>query len=82
MRTTLTIDSDVAAAIEELRRQHKLTLKEAVNQTLRHGLQRPPKSSTSGTRFRTRTVHHGQLLSGTLDNIAGVLAVIEGERFR
>ena len=38
MRTTLTIDDDVAAALERLRRADDKSLKEVVDQTLRQGL--------------------------------------------
>lgn len=40
MRTTLTLDDDVVARLEELQRRLGLTFKEAVNQTLRRGLER------------------------------------------
>ena len=38
MRTTPTIDPDVAARLAELQRESGLSFKEAVNQTLRRGL--------------------------------------------
>lgn len=38
MRTTLTIDSDVAIAMERIRKRDSLTLKAAVNEALRRGL--------------------------------------------
>jgi hypothetical protein len=38
MRTTLTIDDDIAIRLETLRRERGLTFKEALNQTLRAGL--------------------------------------------
>ena len=38
MRTTLTIDDDLAAQIEELRRRKGLSMKNAVNTLLREGL--------------------------------------------
>ena len=38
MRTTLTIDSDLAAAIELERERTKLSLKEVINRALRAGL--------------------------------------------
>ena len=44
MRTTLTIEDDIAARIEELRRREGLSLKQVVNTLLREGLrsdQRP-----------------------------------------
>jgi hypothetical protein len=38
MRTTLTIEPDVAARLQAVMKRRKLTLKAAVNETLRHGL--------------------------------------------
>ncbi len=38
MRTTLTLDDDVAAAIERLRRARDASLKDIVNEALRKGL--------------------------------------------
>ncbi len=38
MRTTLTLDPDVAARLRELSRERGISFKEAVNSTLRRGL--------------------------------------------
>lgn len=38
MRTTLTLDDDVAAKLKKVAERRKLTFKEAVNATLRRGL--------------------------------------------
>ena len=38
MRTTVTIDDDIAIRLETLRRERGLTFKEALNQALRAGL--------------------------------------------
>ena len=46
MRTTITVDDDVMAQIEDLRRREGLSLKGALNKLLRAGLQyqgQPPK---------------------------------------
>ncbi len=54
MRTTITIDDDVIAQIEDLRRREGLSLKAALNKLLRAGLQyqgQPPKP----LRYRTAT---------------------------
>ena len=44
VRTTVTLDPDVAARLTELQRERGLTFKEAVNQTLRRGLGAAPES--------------------------------------
>lgn len=40
MRTTVTLDPDVAAQVQALMRERGLTFKDAINQTLRAGLGR------------------------------------------
>lgn len=40
MRTTVTLDEDVAAQLEQLRRERRISFKEAINSTLRNGLTR------------------------------------------
>jgi Ribbon-helix-helix protein, copG family len=39
MRITITLDDDVAAALERRRREHNQSLKQVVNELLRIGLQ-------------------------------------------
>ena len=53
MRTTLTIDDDLADQIQEQRRRHGHSLKRVINTLLREGLQsrqRRPKGETYRTR--------------------------------
>ena len=82
MRTTLTIDDDVAATIERLRRERDANLREIVNEALRHGLRQMTRRPKQRPRFQTRTVSLGRLRLGSIDNIADALAVTEGEAFR
>lgn len=82
MRTTLTLDKDVAVALERLRRARKASLKAVVNEALRQGLGRmtaPPAAPRKP--FRTRTLNLGRCL-GNIDNVAEVLAIAESERFK
>ncbi len=62
MRTTLTIDDDVAARIEERRRTNGQSLKQVVNQLLREGL-RSSERQPEARRYRTKT-HKLRLRSG------------------
>jgi hypothetical protein len=82
MRTTLTIDDDVAAAIERLRRGRDASLKEIVNEALRRGIKDMSTPTKRRKRFRTRSVPLGTLQVPSLDNIAEVLAIAEGETFK
>jgi len=81
MRTTLTLDDDVAVQLERLRRARNTNLKELVNEALRRGLRdmsTPPKKRQG---FRTRVFHMGQPLIN-LDNTGEALVELEGEGFR
>jgi formate dehydrogenase maturation protein FdhE len=83
MRTTLTLDDDVAAALERLRKTRKASLKDLVNEVLRRGL----KEMMSARRkrhepFRTQAVALGRLRIGSIDNVAEALAIAEGESFK
>ena len=72
MRTTITFDDDVAAAVERLRHQRKLGVSEAVNQLVRRGLatsdERPP--------VRLETFSLGLRLD--ISNVAEALEIAEG----
>ena len=54
MRTTLTIDDDVAARIEERRRRDGQSLKQVVNALLREGL-RNRQEVPASKKYRTKT---------------------------
>jgi hypothetical protein len=82
MRTTLTLDEDVAAILERLRKSRNASLKDLVNEALRQGLQRMTAPSTPRPPFQTRTVALGRCRLGSIDNIADALAAIEGEAFK
>jgi predicted CopG family antitoxin len=43
MRTTVTLDEDVARELERLQRERDISFKEAINSTLREGLGRKPR---------------------------------------
>jgi hypothetical protein len=82
MRTTLTIDDDVAAAIERLRRGRDASLKEIINEALRRGIKEMSTPTKRRKKFRTRSARLGALQVPSLDNIAEVLTIAEGETFK
>jgi hypothetical protein len=82
MRTTLTLDDDVAAKIERLRKTRNESLKDLVNEALREGLKHLAAPRGKRAPFRTEAVDLGRCLLGNVDNVAEVLAVAEGESFR
>lgn len=81
MRTTLSLDDDVAARIKQLRRALDKPLKEVVNEALRRGLvgmhePRPPAP------YCTQPVDLGRCRLPNVDDVASALAAAEGEGYR
>ncbi len=71
MRTTFTLDDDVAAAVEALRRAEGIGVSEAVNRLIRSGLAQPrPRRA-----YRHRTVHLG--LKVDVTDVAAVLELLD-----
>jgi Arc/MetJ-type ribon-helix-helix transcriptional regulator len=82
MRTTLTIDDDIAVELERLRRTREASMKDVVNDALRLGLRRMTERPKRKKPLRTRSFDGGRLLVASIDNIGELLAEIEGERHR
>jgi Arc/MetJ family transcription regulator len=82
MRTTLTLDDDVAAILERLRKSRDASLKDLVNEALRRGLKDMIGRTKRRERLQTRSVALGRLRIASLDNIAEALAVAEGEAYK
>jgi Ribbon-helix-helix protein, copG family len=82
MRTTLTIDDDIAATLERLRRSQRLSLKQLINEALRRGLDDMGKRRKRREAVQTRAVTLGRMRVASIDNIAEALAVVEGETFK
>ena len=83
MRTTITLDPDVAEELKRLRRTSGRGWKSLVNEVLRLGLRSRQESGSSRTRklFKTRGVSLGRPRV-PLDNIAEVLSLAEGEDYK
>jgi len=82
VRTTLSLDDDVAVLLDRVRQSKKAGLKQVVNEALRQGLRQmiePPQRRAS---YRTRPVSLGRCLVGSLDDASKALAIAEGEAFR
>ena len=58
MRTTVTIDDDLAIAIEELRKREGLSFKSALNHVIRLGVQ-AKSAPLKGKKYRTPTMALG-----------------------
>ena len=82
MRTTLTIDDDVAVILTRLRKSRGVPLRDLVNEALRRGLHDMKQKPKGKRSFRTQTVNLGRLKVGNIDNIAEVLSIAEGDAFK
>lgn len=80
MRTTLTLDDDVAALLRQALKRRGVTLKSVVNEALRRGLLSDDKPVRQS--YRTKPVNLGRARITNLDNISEVLALAEGEFHR
>jgi hypothetical protein len=80
MRTTLTLDKDVAAMVRRAMKRGDRSLKELINTALRRGLAQmePPPP----TRYELRPLNLGGSLVGSLDNVEDVLARAEGAQHK
>jgi Arc/MetJ family transcription regulator len=76
MRTTVTLDDDVAAAVEQIRRERGLGLSAAVNELVRAGLRAPRRRPA----FRHRTADLG--LRVDVSNVAEALDLLDGPAAR
>jgi len=82
MRTTLTIEDDVAKLLENVRRARNSSLKVVINQALRRGLRDMTKPPRRGKAYETRSVNLGRCKLANLDDISEVIAVAEGDTFK
>lgn len=76
MRTTLSLDDDVAAAVQQIRDERHIGLSDAVNQLIRAGLAAPPRH----VKFRQRTANLG--LRVDVSNVAEALDRLDGPETR
>ncbi len=79
MRTTLTLDDDVAVAVERRRRERGHSLKEEVNELLRVGLLNVERRRAEQARPSFEPLRAGACLMPNIDNIAEVLSIAEGD---
>jgi hypothetical protein len=82
MRTTLTLDDDVATALERLRREKDASLKDLVNDTLRKRLRESGRGPRRRGTFGTRVLKTGRCLLPNLDCASRALAAAEGEDYQ
>jgi Arc/MetJ family transcription regulator len=76
VRTTLSLDDDVAAAVQRLREERHIGLSDAVNELIRAGLAAPARRTT----FRQRTANLGLMID--ISSVADALERLEGPEAR
>jgi hypothetical protein len=82
MRTTLTLDDDVAAKLKAEARRAGRPFRDVVNETLRRGLA-SQRFTSRRQPFTVETRDLGDLRPGlTLDNVAELIEQVEGSAFR
>ncbi len=81
MRTTLTLDPDVAAQLERRRRERRSSLKAEVNHLLRVGLEHDHASArrAAAERFIVEPLDVGELLID-IDDVTAALDLIDPPR--
>lgn len=78
MRTTLTLDEDVAAKLKAKARHNGLSFREVVNEMLRRGLANASSTATR-SEFKVKARHLGKLRPGlSVDSIAKLIEQVEG----
>ena len=82
MRTTLTLDDDVAAKLKSLARRTGRAFREVVNDTLRRGLVGPPAATAPRPPFKVEARALGLRAGVDMDNIAALLEQVEGPLHR
>ena len=84
MRTTLTIDDDVAALLADLQKKRKVSRKVLVNDALRRGLIELRRAGESQKKiaYRTPSTDAGKCYLPSIDSVSRALAFAEGDDFR
>lgn len=83
MRTTVTLDDDLAVRLERYRQRFGESFKRALNQALRVGLgQMEGQAEVTHEIRRTEPLRIGRRIGGSIDNVGEALAVADGEDFR
>ena len=81
MRTTITLDDDLAIRLEQYRARFGETFKQALNHVLRIGLGQLEQPTAAPEARRTEPLHLGRRIGGSIDNIGEALAIAEGDDY-
>ncbi len=83
MRTTLTLDDDVAFGLRKLKENEpERSFKQIVNDAIRRGLKQNTNGHSKKKRFKVRSFSLGLRKDLNFDNIEELLDIIEGPNRR
>lgn len=77
MRTTLTLDADVAAKVRDKVARTGASMKQVVNVTLRRGFESPGEAELA-TSFTVQARPMGLRAGLSLDDVSGLLDLLDG----
>jgi hypothetical protein len=83
MRTTITLDDDVAIMLRTIHEKEKKPFKQIVNEVLRLGIMEKQSGveKEKSVNYETPILHAGPCLYPNLDSIADILAAAEKEDY-
>ena len=82
MRTTLTLEEDVSAQLQQIQRRRKIGWKALINEALRAGLTQLEAAEKVQRPVSLRVFDGGECLIGDFVSVSETLALVEGESFR
>jgi hypothetical protein len=83
MRTTVTLDDDLAVLLEKKRAVEGKSFKQVLNDALRRGLfARDDDHPGAGGQPRTQSFDLGRAKVANMDNVSELLSVVEGEAYK
>lgn len=83
MRTTLTLEDDVAAMIQQRLKEQDIGLKALINTLLRDAFaQQKDGRRIRSQPFAVQPFNTGKCLVGDVESVAETLALIEGDSFK
>jgi hypothetical protein len=81
MRTTLTIEPEVASLLKKFIKDTGLSLKSAVNELLKRGLIDSGKKN-SPKKYTTKPHDAGEVLAPDIDNIGALMSRLDEEKLK
>lgn len=83
MRTTITLDDDVAIALERIRTEERTTFRQTLNEMVREGLAARTRRERQGAaQIRTTPARTLGPRVASFDSTSELLAVIEGDTYK